>query len=78
MGASGACSFRSPISPSRLCYSLLVRRQRSELAKDVELLVLRHQLVALSRQQPRPSLRPADRALLAALADCFRRGGATD
>src|SRR2546422_10725738 len=47
---------------------LLVRRQRSEFAKDVELLVLRHQLVVLSRQQPRPSLRPADRALLAALA----------
>src|SRR5207244_3556565 len=45
---------------------LLVRR-RSEFAKDVELLVLRHQLVVLNRQQPRPSLRPADRALLAAL-----------
>src|SRR5712692_10503107 len=47
---------------------LLVRHQRSGFAKDVELLVLRHQLVVLSRQQPRPSLRPADRALLAALA----------
>jgi putative transposase len=47
---------------------LLVRRRSSEFAKDVELLVLRHQLVVLSRQQPRPSLRPADRALLAALA----------
>jgi len=47
---------------------LLVRRRGSEFAKDVELLVLRHQLVVLGRQQPRPSLRPADRALLAALA----------
>src|SRR5213593_4758858 len=47
---------------------LLVRSRSSEFAKDVELLVLRHQLVVLSRQQPRPSLRPADRALLAALA----------
>src|SRR5438034_9760483 len=46
---------------------LLVRGRRSEFAKDVELLVLRHQLVVLGRQQPRPSLRPADRALLAAL-----------
>jgi putative transposase len=46
---------------------LLVRRRSSEFAKDVELLVLRHQLVVLNRQQPRPSLRPADRALLAAL-----------
>jgi hypothetical protein len=47
---------------------LLVRRRRSEFAKDVELLVLRHQLVVLGRQERRPSLRPADRALLAALA----------
>jgi hypothetical protein len=38
---------------------LLVSDRRSELAKDVELLVLRHQLLVLSRQQRRPSLRPA-------------------
>jgi putative transposase len=47
---------------------LLVRRRSSAFAKDVELLVLRHQLVVLRRQQPRPALRPTDRALLAALA----------
>src|SRR5205823_12478703 len=47
---------------------LLVSDRRSEFAKDVELLVLRHQLVVLGRQERRPSLRPADRALLAALA----------
>jgi hypothetical protein len=47
---------------------LLVRGRRSEFAKDVELLVLRHQPVVLSRQKRRPTLRPADRALLAALA----------
>jgi homeodomain-containing protein len=47
---------------------LLFRGRRSEFAKDVELLVLRHQLVVLGRQERRPSLRPADRALLAALA----------
>jgi hypothetical protein len=47
---------------------LLVRGRRSEFAKDVELLVLRHQLAVLSRQERRQSLRPADRAFLAALA----------
>jgi len=47
---------------------LLVTNRRSEFAKDVELLVLRHQLAVLGRQQWRSLLRPADRALLAALA----------
>lgn len=47
---------------------LLVRDRRSEFAKDVEVLVLRHQLDVLGRQERRPLLRPADRALLAALA----------
>jgi putative transposase len=46
---------------------LLVSGRSSEFAKDVELLVLRHQLVVLGRQQRRPSLRPADRAFFAAL-----------
>jgi putative transposase len=47
---------------------LLVRDRRSEFAKDVELLVLRHQLAVLGRQGRRSPLRPADRAFLAALA----------
>jgi putative transposase len=46
---------------------LLVSGRGSEFAKDVELVVLRHQLVVLRRQQPRPSLCPADRAFFAAL-----------
>ena len=65
-GSIGGC-----FSPSDLAFSavlrLLVRTRSSELAKDVELLVLRHQLVVLRRQERRVSLRPADRAFLAAL-----------
>src|SRR5712691_5917638 len=47
---------------------LLVRGRRREFAKEVELLVLRHQLLVLRRQQPRPAFRAADRAFLAALS----------
>jgi hypothetical protein len=47
---------------------LLVRGRRAEFSKDVELVLLRHQLSVLARQQQRPKLRPADRAFIAALA----------
>jgi putative transposase len=46
---------------------LLVRGRRAEFSKDVELVLLRHQLSVLARQQ-RPKLQPADRAFIAALA----------
>jgi hypothetical protein len=47
---------------------LLVRGRRAEFGKDVELVLLRHQLSLLARQYQRPRLRPADRAFFAALA----------
>jgi putative transposase len=53
-----------------LCRSiqLLVLLARGDAAKDLEILVLRHQLVVLRRQTPCPRLEPADRALLAAVS----------
>lgn len=52
---------------------LLVPGRRAEFAKDVELVLLRHQLSVLTRQHQRPRLRPADRAFIAALARLHER-----
>ncbi len=46
---------------------------RGDRAKDLEILVLRHQLTVLRRQLPRPKLEPADRAFLAALSRALPR-----
>jgi putative transposase len=59
----------------RLCRSiqLLVLLARGDAAKDLEILVLRHQLAVLRRQTSRPKLEPADRALLAAISRILPR-----
>jgi hypothetical protein len=58
-----------------LCRSiqLLALLARGDAAKDLEILVLRHQLTVLRRQTPRPKLELADRALLAAISRVLPR-----
>ena len=47
---------------------LVAQLARGGATKDLELIVLRHQLRVLRRQVPRPRPEPADRALLAAIS----------
>ncbi|MDQ2911190.1 MAG: integrase [Actinomycetota bacterium] len=52
----------------RALLGLLVRSRRGPDVKDIELMILRHELGLLRRQVDRPALRPVDRAFLAAAA----------
>jgi hypothetical protein len=45
---------------------LFALRRKAEADKELEIVVLRHQLVVLRRQVKRPVFRPADRAFMAA------------
>jgi putative transposase len=49
------------------------RRARDDAAKELEILVLRHQVAVLRRQVKRVEYRPADRALLALLSRALPR-----
>ena len=59
----------------RLAYLILIRvlswlalLARSDAAKDVEILVLRHEVTVLRRRHPHPRLTWPDRAILSALS----------
>src|SRR4029453_5608234 len=58
-----------------LCRSiqLLALLARGDAAKDLEILLLRHQLTVLPPQVQRPKLQPAVRALLAAVSRVLPR-----
>jgi putative transposase len=57
----------------RLVIDLLVLRGRRDRSKDVEILVLRHQLTVLRRQIARPRFETGERAVLAGLARVLGR-----
>jgi putative transposase len=58
---------------SRRLFELVLLLSRSEQKKEVEILLLRHELRVLRRQVGRAQLRPADRAVLAALGQALPR-----
>jgi putative transposase len=57
----------------RRLLELVVLRFRSEREKEIEILLLRHQLRVLERQVVRPELTQADRAVLAAFSRVLSR-----
>jgi putative transposase len=55
-------------------FALIVLLFRSSGSKELEIVVLRHELSILRRQTKRPQLRESDRVLLAALSRVVPRG----
>src|SRR5215207_8811331 len=68
VGRIGGMAFSFLYLALRALLGALVRSRRGLQVKDIELLVLRHELEILRRQVARPKLATSDRALLAAAA----------
>src|SRR4051794_28785813 len=69
-----AVARHDPLMALRLIYQMfakllgwIVLRTRSDTSKEIEILVLLHQLAVLERRTPRPPMSWTDRALIAAL-----------
>jgi hypothetical protein len=58
----------------RNLFALVLLLGRSDRSKELEILVLRHELTVLRRRSIRPRIEPADRALLAALSRALHAG----
>jgi putative transposase len=73
---SEATRVLSKLAYLTLCRSIqaLALLARGDAAKDLEILVLRHQLTVLRRQVARPRLEPTDRVLLTAVSRVLPRG----
>jgi putative transposase len=78
--ASEATWVLSKLASLMLCRSirLLALLAGGDADKDLEILVLHHQLTVLRRHLPHPTLAPADRALLAAVSPIMLLGEARE
>ena len=56
----------------RCLLQLVLLRRRSEDFKELEIVVLRHELSVLRRQAPRPHLRSSDRVFSVRRVGCCR------
>ena len=72
-GMIGRMLFCALYAAFRVLLALVATRGRGESAKDVELLVLRHEVTVLRRQVTGPRLESKDRFVLAALTRMLRR-----